>query len=70
MVENHLFPLHFLHGGALPDGDVPLSKTANILGLNTPIGIVVIYLGFGAGLAVFMFSGFMRSSPSPSRKAP
>jgi raffinose/stachyose/melibiose transport system permease protein len=40
-----------------------LSKTANILGLNTPIGIVVIYLGFGAGLAVFMFSGFMRSSP-------
>ena len=40
-----------------------LSKTANVLGLNTPIGIVVVYLGFGAGLAVFMFSGFMRSSP-------
>ncbi len=40
-----------------------LSKTANVLRLNTPIGIVVIYLGFGAGLAVFMFSGFMRSSP-------
>jgi len=40
-----------------------LSKTANLLGLNTPIGIVVIYLGFGAGLAVFMFSGYMRSSP-------
>ncbi|MDD3212330.1 MAG: carbohydrate ABC transporter permease [Eubacteriales bacterium] len=40
-----------------------LSKTANMLSLNTPIGIVVIYLGFGAGLAVFMFSGFMRSSP-------
>ena len=31
-----------------------LSKTANVLGLNTPIGIVVVYLGFGAGLAVFM----------------
>ncbi|HPR78651.1 MAG TPA: carbohydrate ABC transporter permease, partial [Candidatus Limiplasma sp.] len=40
-----------------------LSKTANVLGLNTPIGIVVVYLGFGAGLAVFMFSGYMRSSP-------
>lgn len=40
-----------------------LSKTANMLGLNTPIGIVVVYLGFGAGLAVFMFSGYMRSSP-------
>jgi raffinose/stachyose/melibiose transport system permease protein len=40
-----------------------LSKTANVLGLTTPVGIVVIYLGFGAGLAVFMFSGFMRSSP-------
>ncbi|NLI21507.1 MAG: carbohydrate ABC transporter permease [Clostridiales bacterium] len=40
-----------------------LSKTANTLGLTTPIGIVVVYLGFGAGLAVFMFSGFMRSSP-------
>lgn len=40
-----------------------LSKTANVLGLNTPLGIVVVYLGFGAGLAVFMFSGFMRSSP-------
>ena len=40
-----------------------LSKTANLLGLNTPLGIVVIYLGFGAGLAVFMFSGYMRSSP-------
>lgn len=40
-----------------------LSKTANTIGLNTPLGIVVIYLGFGAGLAVFMFSGFMRSSP-------
>ncbi len=40
-----------------------LSKTANMLSLNTPLGIVVVYLGFGAGLAVFMFSGFMRSSP-------
>ena len=40
-----------------------LSKLANMLHLNTPLGIVVIYLGFGAGLAVFMFSGFMKSCP-------
>ncbi|MCD7765532.1 MAG: carbohydrate ABC transporter permease [Lachnospiraceae bacterium] len=38
-----------------------LSKFANILHLATPWGIIVIYLGFGAGLAVFMFSGFIRS---------
>lgn len=38
-----------------------LSKFANILHLATPWGIIVVYLGFGAGLAVFMFSGFIRS---------
>ena len=41
----------------------PLSKTADRLGLNTPWTIPVIYLGFGAGLAVFMFSGFVKSIP-------
>ncbi len=40
-----------------------LSKTADTLRLNTPFNICVIYLGFGAGLAVFMFSGFMKSVP-------
>ena len=40
-----------------------LSKIANVLHLNTPLGIVVIYLGFGAGLAVFMFAGYMKSCP-------
>ena len=40
-----------------------LSKTADTLRLNTPFNICVIYLGFGAGLAVFMFTGFMRSVP-------
>ena len=40
-----------------------LPKTADELGLNTPLGIVIIYLGFGAGLAVFMFSGFIKSVP-------
>jgi len=41
-----------------------LSKLANILGLNTPWGIVVIYLGFGAGLSVFMFTGFVNACPA------
>ena len=40
-----------------------LSKTADTLKLNTPWTIAVIYLGFGAGLAVFMFSGFVKSIP-------
>lgn len=38
-----------------------LSKFANILHLSNPLGIIIVYLGFGAGLAVFMFSGFIRS---------
>ena len=40
-----------------------LSQTADKLNLNTPWNIFVIYLGFGAGLAVFMFAGFMKSIP-------
>ena len=40
-----------------------LSKTADTLRLNTPFNIAIIYLGFGAGLAVFMFTGFMKSVP-------
>ena len=40
-----------------------LSQTADMLNLNTPWNIWVIYLGFGAGLAVFMFAGFMKSIP-------
>ncbi len=40
-----------------------LSKTADVLKLNTPWTIPIIYLGFGAGLAVFMFSGFVKSIP-------
>ena len=41
----------------------PLVSVANDLYLNTPWTIPVIYLGFGAGLAVFMFCGFMKSVP-------
>ncbi|MBQ4349608.1 MAG: carbohydrate ABC transporter permease [Clostridia bacterium] len=38
-------------------------KTANVLGLDNPWGLIVIYLGFGAGLSVFMFSGFVKGIP-------
>ncbi len=40
-----------------------LSKTADTLRLNSPYTICIVYLGFGAGLAVFMFTGFMKSIP-------
>lgn len=40
-----------------------LSKIANMLKLDNPWGLVMIYLGFGAGLAVFMFTGFLKSIP-------
>ena len=40
-----------------------LSKTADQLKLNTPWTIPIVYLGFGAGLAIFMFVGFVKSIP-------
>ena len=40
-----------------------LSKTADRLHLNTPWTIPIVYLGFGAGLAIFMFVGFVKSIP-------
>ncbi len=40
-----------------------LSKTADSLHLNTPWTIPIVYLGFGAGLAIFMFVGFVKSVP-------
>ena len=40
-----------------------LSQTADALRLNTPWGIIIVYLGFGAGLSVFMFSGFVKGIP-------
>ena len=40
-----------------------LSKLANMLHLSNPVGIILVYLGFGAGLAVFMFTGFVKSIP-------
>ncbi len=46
-----------------------LSKTADTLHLNTPYTIPIIYLGFGAGLAVFMFSGFVKAIPMEIEEA-
>jgi raffinose/stachyose/melibiose transport system permease protein len=40
-----------------------MSKTANTLHLDNPVGIILIYLGFGAGLSVFIFSGFIKGIP-------
>ncbi|WEV73916.1 carbohydrate ABC transporter permease [Bifidobacterium sp. ESL0798] len=40
-----------------------LSKLADMLDLNTPWGLWIIYLGFGAGLAVFMFTGVIKGIP-------
>ena len=40
-----------------------MSKIANLLHLDNPIGIIFIYLGFGGGLSVFIFSGFVKGIP-------
>ncbi|MCI8624007.1 MAG: carbohydrate ABC transporter permease [Provencibacterium sp.] len=40
-----------------------MSKVANLLRLDNPVGILLIYLGFGSGLSVFMFSGFVKAVP-------
>ncbi|WP_235899272.1 carbohydrate ABC transporter permease [Suipraeoptans intestinalis] len=41
----------------------PMVKVANMLYLDNPVGIILIYLGFGSGLSVFMFSGFVKAIP-------
>lgn len=40
-----------------------LSTTADLLHLNTPFTIPIVYLGFGAGMAIFMFTGFVKQIP-------
>ena len=40
-----------------------MSKLADMLSLNNPVGMIVLYLGFGAGLSVFMFTGFVKGIP-------
>lgn len=46
-----------------------LSRTANTLYLNTPFTIPIIYLGFGAGLAIFLFTGFVKGIPMEIEEA-
>lgn len=46
-----------------------LSKTADQLKFNTPWTIPIVYLGFGAGLAIFMFVGFVKSIPLEMEEA-
>ena len=46
-----------------------LSMVANRLHLTNPVGIILVYLGFGAGLAVFMFTGFVKSIPMELEEA-
>lgn len=46
-----------------------LAGTADSLKLNTPWGIIIVYLGFGAGLAVFMFAGFVKGIPMEVEEA-
>lgn len=40
-----------------------MSKVANLAHIDNPLGIIIIYLGFGSGLSVFMFSGFVKAIP-------
>ena len=41
----------------------PMASLADMLGLNTPFGLIVMYVGFGAGQCVFMFGGFVKAIP-------
>ncbi len=46
-----------------------MSKITNTLKLDNPLGIIVVYLGFGAGLSVFIFSGFIKGIPKSLEEA-
>jgi raffinose/stachyose/melibiose transport system permease protein len=46
-----------------------MSKTANLLHLDNPIGIIPIYIGFGLGMSTFMFVGFIKSIPLAMEEA-
>ena len=47
----------------------PTVKVADMLGLATPWGMIVLYLGFGGGLSVFLFAGFIKSIPMEIEEA-
>lgn len=46
-----------------------LTKETNVLSLDNPVGIIFIYLGFGAGMSTFLFSGFVKSIPKEIEEA-
>ena len=46
-----------------------MSKIANLLSLDNPLGLILLYLGFGSGLSVFIFSGFVKSIPKEIEEA-
>ena len=46
-----------------------MTKTANVLHLDNYVGIVALYLGFGAGMSVFMYSGFVKGIPMELEEA-
>ncbi len=46
-----------------------MTKIADVLHLDNPVGILVLYLGFGAGMSVFMFSGFVKGIPTDIEEA-
>ena len=46
-----------------------MSKMANILHLDNPIGIIIVYIGFGCGMSTFMFAGFIKSIPLAMEEA-
>ena len=45
-----------------------MSKFSNMIHLDNPIGIIVLYVGFGCGMSTFMFSGFIKSIPIGRRR--
>ena len=41
----------------------PMSKFANMIHIDNPVGIIILYVGFGCGMSTFMFAGFIKSIP-------
>ena len=60
---NLLYYFYDFNDCTISNGNVYNDKVVNVLHLDNPIGIIFVYLGFGAGLSVFMFSGFVKSIP-------
>ena len=40
-----------------------MSKFANMIHIDNPVGVIILYVGFGCGMSTFMFSGFIKSIP-------